>query len=253
MSSVGRARVEVAKDDSPLDLTALPDPRPIVTVTIAATRRLLDECETASRRFHTAAPTVAEEVAEFEALVASNQLDRRSLASRTGAVVDVLDRLTQAIAEAEIQADQNLVVLALYERAVNQMETSTVPNAVRQAMGFRDRTGDLIVANGDLNAAMSRARALLPACVAATNRIAHAAMIVSRRCFVADVTRQLGHARMILNTALAQRQAQTAQEAGLLAMIDRLVQRTGQAMPLPDVIWPNNNKDPFAGPTLKEP
>jgi hypothetical protein len=131
------------------------------------------------------------------------------------------------------------------------MERSTVPSEVRAASGFRDRTADLVVADGDLRAAMKRATPMLPSLIAATARVVQAAGIVSRRLFVADVTRQLGHARMILNTALAQRQAQADQEAGLIAMIERLGQRTGVPLPLPEVVWPSGKHDPFDGRVLK--
>ncbi len=243
-----RADVDVDR----LDLAALPDPRPSVTATTVITRRVLDVTETASRRFASSHATVDGEVIAFEQIVATKELDRRALPSRAGAVVAVLDRLTEAVAEAELQHDRNLAVLALFERAVAQLARSTHPPDVRAAVGYRDRTGELIVANGDLTAAMIRARSVLPACVAATARTVQAAGIVSRRLFVADVRRQLAYARTILDTALAQRQALAAQEAGLVAMIERFAQRTGQALPLPAVVWPSGGTDPFAGPTLAD-
>lgn len=254
MSAAGRPHAEVVQDEEPIDLAALPDPRPMVAVTSTATRRLLDDLETASRRFQTSRATVAAEVIEFEQLVATNQLDRRSLPSRAGSVVDVLDLLTRALAEAELQHDRNIAVLVTFERAVAQLDQSTHPPDVRAAVGYRDRTADLIVADGDLRAAMKRALPMLPSFVAATARVVQAAGIVSRRLLVADVTRQINNARLILNVALSHKQMQAEHEAGLLKLVDRMAQRTGQALPLPEVIWPAGGKgsDPFAAPTLKD-
>ena len=59
MSAAGRPRAEVGQDEDRIDLAALPDPRPMVAVTGTATRRLLDDLETASRRFQAAPATVA--------------------------------------------------------------------------------------------------------------------------------------------------------------------------------------------------
>ena len=42
MSAAGRPRAEVGQDEDRIDLTALPDPRPMVAVTGTATRRLFD-------------------------------------------------------------------------------------------------------------------------------------------------------------------------------------------------------------------
>jgi len=61
MSAAGRPRAEVGQDEDRIDLTALPDPRPMVAVTSTVTRRLLDDLETASRRFQAAPATVASE------------------------------------------------------------------------------------------------------------------------------------------------------------------------------------------------
>jgi hypothetical protein len=44
-----------------LDLTVLPDPRPVVEQTVVVTRRLMDVTETASRRFQAAPATVTTE------------------------------------------------------------------------------------------------------------------------------------------------------------------------------------------------
>jgi len=59
MSAAGRPHADVVQDEAHIDLTALPDPRPMVAVTGTATRRLLDDLETASRRFQAAPATVA--------------------------------------------------------------------------------------------------------------------------------------------------------------------------------------------------
>jgi hypothetical protein len=61
MSAAGRPRAEVGQDEAPIDLAALPDPRPMAAVTDTATRRLLDDLETASHRFQAAPATVASE------------------------------------------------------------------------------------------------------------------------------------------------------------------------------------------------
>jgi hypothetical protein len=61
MSAAGRPHADVIQDEAPIDLAALPDPRPMVAVTGTATRRLLDDLETASRQFQAAPATVATE------------------------------------------------------------------------------------------------------------------------------------------------------------------------------------------------
>jgi hypothetical protein len=61
MSATGRPHADVVQDEAPIDLAAFPDPGPMVAVTTTATRRLLDDLETASRRFQAAPATIASE------------------------------------------------------------------------------------------------------------------------------------------------------------------------------------------------
>ena len=56
----GVAKVQ-QPDGAALDLTVLPDPRPVVEQTVVVTRRLMDVTETASRRFQAAHATVSSE------------------------------------------------------------------------------------------------------------------------------------------------------------------------------------------------
>jgi hypothetical protein len=240
--------------DAVVDLTALPDPRPVVPQTIVITRRLDDVLEGASRRFQHAHATVASEVQEWEEQVLQGRLDRRHLGHRAAATVEHLDHLLAALADAELQHDANITILVRYEQAVAQMARSTLPAEVRSAAGFKARTAELVVADGDLRAAVARARPAIPAFTVAAARIVQAAVIVSRRRLVAEVTRQIHGARLTLNTALSHKQAHSEEERDLLALLDRMAARSGTTLPLPEVVWPATGKgsDPFAVPQLKE-
>ena len=74
-----------------VDLTTLPDPRPVVQQTIVITRQLHDVLERASRRFQQAHSTVQSEVQKWEAQVLQHRLDRRHLGHRAAPVVEHLD------------------------------------------------------------------------------------------------------------------------------------------------------------------
>lgn len=237
-----------------IDLTALPDPRPAVTETVAVTRRLADVLEGAARRFQQAGATVDAELDERRQQARRMPLDAAHLAHRVGAVVDHVDGLAVALADADLQHDSNIRVLATYQRAVAQMRQSTLPSEVRSADGYRDRTRELIVADGDLRQTINRARTFLPSFTVAAHRIAVAAVRLGREQLVAEVTRQVHNARLALNVALSHRQVHEEAERPLRAIIDRLATQAGQVTAVPAIIWPPTGKgsDPFAVPQLKE-
>lgn len=97
------ARVKVQMPGAAIvDLTTLPDPRPVVLQTIVITRQLDDVLEGASPRFQQAQSTVQSEVHKWEAEVLQHRLDRRHLGHRAAPVVEHLDHVVAALADAEL-------------------------------------------------------------------------------------------------------------------------------------------------------
>ena len=90
-----------AKAQDPVTvLTHWPDPRPAVQQSILVPRRLDEVLEGASRRFQQAHSTVQ---SEWEAQVLQQRLDRRHLGHRAAPVVEHLDHVVAALADAELQ------------------------------------------------------------------------------------------------------------------------------------------------------
>ena len=96
---------EAKAQDPVIALTHLPDPRPAVQQSILVTRRLDDVLEGSSRRFRQAHGTVQAEVHDWEAQVLQQRLDRRHLGHRAAAVIEHLDNVVAALADAALQHD----------------------------------------------------------------------------------------------------------------------------------------------------
>ena len=94
---------EAKAQDPVIALTHLPDPRPAVQQSILVTPRLDDVLDGASRRFQQAHRTVQSEVQAWEAQVLQQRLDRRHLGHRAAPVVEHLDHVVAALADAELQ------------------------------------------------------------------------------------------------------------------------------------------------------
>jgi hypothetical protein len=96
---------EAKAQDPVIALTHLPDPRPAVQQSIPVARRLDEVLEGASPRFRQAHSTVQSEVQEWEAQVLQQRLARRRLGHRAAAVIEHLDNVVAALADAELQHD----------------------------------------------------------------------------------------------------------------------------------------------------
>ena len=227
------------------------DPRIAVSETVTVHRRLEDVLEGVTRRFAQAPATLEAEIAELEQVAAIERLDYRHLGVRAGAAVEHLDHLGAALQDADGQHDRNIRLLADHRAAVARLAGATVVRDVLGVGAMAARSTELVVTDADLRALAGRATALVPSITAAVARHVHAAAIVSRRVFVAGITRQLQHARLIVNTERSRQQMQPRHEEHLLGLVAQMRTRSGAPLVLPDVIWPTS-KDPFAGPTLSE-
>jgi len=233
------------------DRPPVPDPRVAVTKTVTIHRRLENVLEGVTRRFAQAPATLEGEITELEQTAAIGRLDYRHLGSRAATAVEHLDNLMGALADADAQHDRNIRLLADHRAAVGRLVGATVVRDALAVGAMTARSTELVTADTDLRALAGRATALVPSLTAAVARHVHAVAIVSRRLFVAEITRQLHHARLIMNVAHSHRQTQAGQEEHLLGLVHQMRTRSGEPLILPDVIWPTV-KDPFAGPKLSE-
>jgi len=94
---------EAKAQDPGIALTHRPDPRPTVQQSILVTRRLDDVLEGARWRFQQAHSPVQSEVQAWEAQVLQQRRDRRHLGHRAAPVVEHLDHVVAALADAELQ------------------------------------------------------------------------------------------------------------------------------------------------------
>jgi hypothetical protein len=232
---------------------SIPDPRIAVSETVRVAKRLEDVFEGVTRRFAQAPATLEAEITELEETAAVERLDYRHLGVRAGAAVEHLDNLRAALGAADGQHDRNIRLLADHRAGVARLAGATVVRDALVVGAMTARATELVVADADLRALAGRATALVPSISAAVARHVHAAGIVSRRVFVAGITRQLHQARLIVNVAQSHRQTQAGHEEYLLGLVQQMRTRSGEPLPLPEVVWPSGkNADPFAGPVLKD-
>jgi len=135
----------------------------------------------------------------------------------------------------------------MYRETMATLREQTSVRNVQLAGGTHERVQGIFAAETDLRSVMTVAEGMIGPITADVARFIWACSIVASRVRITMIMRQLQHARALVEGL---RHPAWGEDASLVSHLNLMRTKTGQAMPLPEVLWHGSTSDPFQPPSL---